>query len=706
MPGSARKFHSRNKFGKKRKKSLANNFKARLPPGSVDEERDGSPAAAAADVSLSGVWDAPTDNSRVCDEGKKPLPRRSAERADEDRGSVSPTPAADKERFAESPEAADGELGLAGQPACGVTTNSGRVRRDTLMLTPSDLQARQTKADTKLRELASTAATKRKFDFFDDSNDAPASAAPTQQSDEESFFIADIQCLSGLLGVLKCKFCGGGNVSLYKREREYGLAVKVCVSCANCGDIAEGWSSPRVDGDQKVNPFAVNILAARAMQSTGNRQAAMNDIFSTMNISHRGLHKKTWQGYVKQKLTPAATRAAEKVTSECATSVRQLYKELDIQNANNIAVSFDGSWMTRGHSSHIGVGAVIELFTGLVLDYVVLSNFCAGCERGPKENDPAYQTWRDSHMCQKNTAKKAGEMEVEAAVLLFNRSLRKNGLRYTTILSDGDSRAFHALQEADVYGFIKIQKEDCVNHVQKRMGTALRNLIARHKGGSSETLGGRGRLTGDLITKLSSYYGWALKSHKGDVEAMQRAVMATYHHVTSNDNVSNHSLCPAGPDSWCRQNAAAAKGEPAPRHHYNLPPHVSKALLPIYERLSERKLLERCQRGKTQNNNESLHSLIWALAPKERHASLFTVEAAVAEAVMKFNCGNLRTSSGILEELSLNPSLPSTRRMNEKDRHRAAESTRKHASTERVQQALKKRHYNAKQQSDYIPGGF
>ncbi|KAH7964742.1 hypothetical protein HPB49_001089 [Dermacentor silvarum] len=101
-----------------------------------------------------------------------------------------------------------------------------------------------------------------------------------------------------------------------------------------------------------------------------------------MNISHRGLHKKKWQGYVKQKLTPAATRAAEKVTSECATSVRQLYKELDIQNANNIVVSFDGSWMTRGHSSHIGVGAVIELFTGLVLDYVVLSNFCAGCERG------------------------------------------------------------------------------------------------------------------------------------------------------------------------------------------------------------------------------------------------------------------------------------------------------------------------------------
>ncbi|KAH9363334.1 hypothetical protein HPB48_006440 [Haemaphysalis longicornis] len=38
--------------------------------------------------------------------------------------------------------------------------------------------------------------------------------------------------------------------------------------------------------------------------------------------------------------------------------------------------------------------------------------------------------------------------------------------------------------------------------------------------------------------------------------------------------------------------------------------------------------------------------MIWALTPKERHESLFTVEAAVAEAVMRFNGGNERTSAG------------------------------------------------------------
>ncbi|XP_037576824.1 tigger transposable element-derived protein 6-like [Dermacentor silvarum] len=80
--------------------------------------------------------------------------------------------------------------------------------------------------------------------------------------------------------------------------------------------------------------------------------------------------------------------------------------------------------------------------------------------------------------------------------------------------------------------------------------------------------------------------------------------------------------------------------------------------------------------------------------------------SAVAAAVMPFYCGYLRASSGILEELNLNLSLPSTRWMTERDRHRVAESIRKRASTESVQQALKKHHYIAKQPSDYIPGGY
>ena len=47
-------------------------------------------------------------------------------------------------------------------------------------------------------------------------------------------------------------------------------------------------------------------------------------------------------------------------------------------------VIFNGTWQKRGHSSHNGVCVAIDSQSGLVLDTEVLSNFCIGCEKGPK----------------------------------------------------------------------------------------------------------------------------------------------------------------------------------------------------------------------------------------------------------------------------------------------------------------------------------
>ncbi|KAH7978608.1 hypothetical protein HPB49_006095 [Dermacentor silvarum] len=120
----------------------------------------------------------------------------------------------------------------------------------------------------------------------------------------------------------------------------------------------------------------------------GTDKTALNDIFPTLNISRRGMHTKTYQDYVKLKMNPASQKAAVLVIDDCASTVRTLYADLNYENPRNIAVSFDGTWLTRGHSSHICVGTVIELFMGCALDFVVLSNFCLGCQLGPKEDDP------------------------------------------------------------------------------------------------------------------------------------------------------------------------------------------------------------------------------------------------------------------------------------------------------------------------------
>ncbi|GFX39420.1 uncharacterized protein TNCV_2667821 [Trichonephila clavipes] len=49
----------------------------------------------------------------------------------------------------------------------------------------------------------------------------------------------------------------------------------------------------------------------------------------------------------------------------------------------DLSVSFDGTWLTRGHTSLIGVGCVIML-TGYVVDFEVMSKVCRHCSVAKK----------------------------------------------------------------------------------------------------------------------------------------------------------------------------------------------------------------------------------------------------------------------------------------------------------------------------------
>ena len=158
-----------------------------------------------------------------------------------------------------------------------------------------------------------------------------------------------------------------------------------------------------------------------------------------------------------------------------------------------------------------GMGSVIDLLTGLPIDYEVLSNFFQKCNKiySEKPDDPE---WKGKHKnnCPKNFDGSAGAIEVEASVRPWGRSLDCHKLRYTTILSDGDSKDYDAIKKMDLYGpDIKIDKEDCVNHVSKRMGTTLRNIVAISKA-QKESISGKGKLTQEKMTKIQNYHGRAI----------------------------------------------------------------------------------------------------------------------------------------------------------------------------------------------------
>ena len=269
-----------------------------------------------------------------------------------------------------------------------------------------------------------------------------------------------------------------------------------------------------------------------------------------------------------------------RIFSEAVSFVRETHAKrsgvvIGAEDVLDIPVSYDGTWLTRGHTSHVGVGCVVDLLTGLCIDFHVMSTYCHVCEtKGTplKDKPDEYEAWYNEHKktCDKNFNGTSGMMEVEAARVLWGRSVERYKLRYKIMICDGDSKTFNELTRIKPYGEdVEIEKEECLNHVAKRLGTALRNVVAdcRKKG---VTLGGhgRGRLTQNTIRKLTIYYRRAIRGATG-VDAMKRAVNATLHHCYSTDSYPRHELCPAGENSWCFYQAAVAKHE-FPQPHKEL----------------------------------------------------------------------------------------------------------------------------------------
>ncbi|KZC10036.1 hypothetical protein WN55_01787 [Dufourea novaeangliae] len=104
---------------------------------------------------------------------------------------------------------------------------------------------------------------------------------------------------------------------------------------------------------------------------------------------------------------------------------------------------------------------------------------------------------------------------------MFQRSEKLFGVKYCNYVGDGDTKTFKAILDKQPYGEdFKIIKSECVIHVEKRMGSRLRNIKKTAK------LGGKGKLTDALIKKLTKYYGLAIRRNFNSVEDMKKAIMA------------------------------------------------------------------------------------------------------------------------------------------------------------------------------------
>jgi len=277
---------------------------------------------------------------------------------------------------------------------------------------------------------------------------------------------------------------------------------------------------------------------------------------------------------------------------------------------------------------HSTVTTLIGYNTGKVIDLLVKSSYCQICTYYKNDKDnPEYLEHKEDGHCAVNHSGSSGKMEVDAVVEMFLRSEQLHGVRYSNYIGDGDAKTFKAILDIEPYGHeFKIKKNECIGHVEKRMGSRLRNVK------KSAKLGGKGKLTDVLIKKLTRYYSLAIRRNSDSVIEMRKAIMATFYHYTSTNEKPQTAVL-----------RAPTRGVSGASHKFDHPhplhEDVQKHIRPIYEDLSRDDLLERCLGGHTQNANESFNAIVWRLTPKHLNCGKKIIEIAAFLAAGMFNEG-------------------------------------------------------------------
>ncbi|GFX23922.1 uncharacterized protein TNCV_2730271 [Trichonephila clavipes] len=260
-----------------------------------------------------------------------------------------------------------------------------------------------------------------------------------------------------------------------------------------------------------------------------------------------------------------------------------------------------------------------------------------------------------------------------------------NGVVCATSVENGKVIDFEALtkycsscKEAKVYGDTEVEKLECVGHVQKRMGTRLRNILKMSKSiklSDGKNISGRGRLTLKEVDSIQHYYGLAIRKNLSSVEDMKRAIWAIYFHKLSTEDNPQHALCPLGEDSWCGYNRSILYSQAFYIHKHSLPESILLKVKKVFRDLTEKDLLKKCLHGRTQNPNESFNKCIWERIPKTVFVGIETLKFGVMDAVICFNDGYVSRIK-VFEALGIKPGYNTERALLIIDNKRIFEAER------------------------------
>lgn len=522
-------------------------------------------------------------------------------------------------------------------------------------------------------------------------NDVKYNAA--SDSETNCNMIINLQVLiSALCETVCCRICGGEIEISEKISQRNGLVCTLQIMCLNCKSEKTFKTS---EVSVKNGLFDTNLRYFYGLRCIGKGHYAGKVLCGLLNlpspptksIKYNSIVRSSVKAYAMESMTTAAEQAVAE------------------NGSSDIAISFDGSWQKRGFQSKNSCASIISIDNGKVLDVDVLTKYCQGCRQAGKSTEK--QTKHEMN-CQRNYDGTSGGMEVASAVKMFQRSQHDRAVRYMSFLGDGDSRSYKAVVESKPYGDLSITKLECINHVQKRMGTRLRRL--KQQLGSTKLSDGlsiRRRLTDKQIDQITQYYGMAIRSNRDNLDGMKRAVWAIYFHKLSTDAEPIHNLCST---EWCKYLKAKEEGKVETfLHKITIPKAVVLAMKPVFQDLAQPELLKKCLKGKTQNANESFNNVVWSRIPKNVFVGRSVLELGVFDAVLTFNDGYSGRLK-VLEYLGIHKGYNTHQSVMDLDQLRimkaeiATNNMSKEARSKRRRAALGEE--DEVGDEDYHPGGF
>ena len=555
----------------------------------------------------------------------------------------------------------------------------------------------------------------------EDITDAPfelSIAEGKENVPDTSTILCETSFLQNIINDLSpsCNQCGSKNIKLEEENsKRKGLSREFSVICHDCNGIltTRNTSSNIKDTKHKL----LNVRAVEAAKRCGFGKASLDTFFATMEHPNPVLQSSAFHkilGHIhtalmseKQQFLEVSHKKIRGVLSELNEDVSQPILDIDI--------CYDGSWMTRGFSSNIGIGFVIELVTGLIIDFEVLCRYCHACTLAEKKfgtKSDHFKKWYKKHedKCSINYSGSSGAMETEIFKLLCLRS-KDHGFQYVSVLGDGDCKTIDAINALKPYGNeISLTKMECTNHVSKRFGKHLRETVKNKKlGGVKKTM------TATRISWWTTYYSWAIKDNH-NVKDMQDAIMAILFHSMERPS---HLHCSS---RWCWYKKSLTNGDSTEKTDVDVEPkskfppvprEVATQLMPVFRLLSNESLLEKCILKGTTNQNESLHNVVWKNCPKTSMWSRYSVESATVRAAMSFNMGSKAMTSRIGDCLNLETTPHSVSHSKNKDRMRLYYAKRQINPEHKVQRKGRKKTKLAKEEAletaeggkQYVPGG-